>query len=156
MTSFSQCSSAQKLEQKSPLDFSDVYFQKKAQAVRDLESSYTLFIPIKGENNKNIQLDSVYFKEKSAKIMLSSQNQNLYYARFITKPAYTEDVILSSDMKEEHKNKLTLQKTKIPFELLPNQCVVSYLQNGEVKYYKISNIKEKRLKDVPMAPRNNQ
>lgn len=156
MTSFSQCSSAQKLEQKSPLDFSDVYFQKKAQAVRDLESSYTLFIPIKGENNKNIQLDSVYFKEKSAKIMLSSQNQNLYYARFITKPAYTEDVILSSDMKEEYKNKLTLQKTKIPFELLPNQCVVSYLQNGEVKYYKISNIKEKRLKDVPMAPRNNQ
>ena len=70
------------------------------------------------------------------------------------KPAYTEDIILSSDIAEEHKNKLPVKESKIPFELLPNQCVISFIEHGQTKYYKISNIKEKRLKEVPMAPRN--
>lgn len=153
-TSVTQCTSAQKLEQNAPAVFGDVYFQKKAQAVKDLESSLTLYIPINGNLSKTIELDSVYFKGRSAKLMTSSKNQNMYYARFITKQAHSEDFILSSEMKEEHQNKLPIEKTNIPFELLPNQCVLSYKEEGETKYYKISNIKEKRLKDVPMEHRN--
>lgn len=152
-TSVTQCSSAQKLEQKAPLAFGEVYFQKRAQAVRDLKSMFTLYIPIKGKSN-NIELDSVYFKGRSAKLMVSPQNEKIYYAHFITKQAYTEDIILSSDVKDEHQNKLPIRKTKIPFDLLPNQCVVSYIQEGEIKFYNISNIKEKRLTEVPMEPRN--
>ncbi len=156
MASFSQCSNAQKLEQKAPLEFGEVYYQKKAQAVKDLESMFTLYIPIKGEYNNNIEPDSVYFKGKSAKLLVSTQNQNLFYGRFITKPVYTEDIILSSDMNEEHQNKLPKTESKIPFELKNSECVISYKQDGGVKYYKISNIKEKRLADVPMSPRNNR
>ena len=152
-TSVTQYSSAQKLEQKAPLVFGEVYFQKRAQAVRDLKSMFTLYIPIKGNPN-NIELDSVYFKRMAAKLIVSPQNQKIYYAHFITKQAFTEDIILSSDVKDEHQNKLSIQKKKIPFKLLPNQCVVSYIQEGEIKFYKISNIKEKRLTEVPMKPRN--
>ena len=150
---FSQCTNGQKLETKAPLEFGEVYYKKKAQAVKDLESVITLYIPIIGENN-TIELDSAYFKRKSAKLIKSSQDQNLYFARFIMKPAYTEDIILSSDIAEEHKNKLPVKESKIPFELLPNQCVISFKESGQIKYYKISNIKEKRLKEVPMTPRN--
>jgi hypothetical protein len=153
LMAFSQCSNGQKLETKAPLEFGEVYYKKKAQAVRDLESVITLYIPIIGENN-TIELDSVYFKGKSAKLIKSSQDQNLYFGRFIMKPAYTEDIILSSDIAEEHKNKLPIKESKIPFELLPNQCVLSYIEAGQTKYYKISNIKEKRLNEAPMAPRN--
>lgn len=152
-TSVTQCSSAQKLEHKAPLVFGEVYYQKSAQAVRDLKSMYTLYIPIKGKKNNTV-LDSVYFKGMTAKLIVSPQNEKIYYARFITKQAYTEDFILSSDVKDEHQNKLPIQKTKIPFDLLPNQCVISYIQEGELKFYKISNIKEKLLKQVPMEPRN--
>jgi hypothetical protein len=154
--SFSQCSDSQKLEKKAPLEFGEVYYKKRPQAVRDLPSIFTLYIPIKGENDPNIELDSVYFKGKSAKLTRAPHNQNLYIGRFITKPAQPEDIILSSDVKEEHKNKLPKIEPKIPFELKPGECVISYKQAGEVKYYKISNIKEKRLKDFPMAPRNNR
>lgn len=150
MLSFSQCSSAQKLEQNSPVEFGDVYFQKRAQAVQDLESMITLYIPIKEDRNNNIELDSVYFRGRSAKLSVATNDQNLCFARFITKPAYTEDFILSSDIKEEHKNKLPIDKRNIPFDLLPNECVISYKQSGQVRYYKISNIKEKRLKNAPM------
>ena len=150
---FSQCSNGQKLETKSPLEFGEVYYKKNPQAVKDLESVITLYIPIIRENNF-IELDSAFFKGKSAKLIKSSNDKNLYFGRFIMKPAYTEDIILSSDIAEEHKNKLPVKESKIPFELLPNQCVISFIEAGQTKYYKISNIKEKRLKEVPMAPRN--
>lgn len=153
LMAFSQCSNGQKLETKAPLEFGDVYYKKNPQAVKDLETVITLFIPIKGESN-TIELDSVYFKGKSAKLIKSSQDQNLYFGKFIMKPAHTEDIILSSDIAEEHKNKLPVKESKTPFELLPNQCVISFIEAGQTKYYKISNIKEKRLKEVPMAPRN--
>lgn len=153
LMAFSQCSNGQKLETKAPLDFGEAYFKKKAQAVRGLESVITLYIPIKGENNA-IELDSVYFKGKSAKLFKTTQNQNLYLGRFTMNSKYTEDIILSSDIVEEHKNKLPVKDSKIPFELLPNQCVISFIEAGQTKYYKISNIKEKRLNEVPMAPRN--
>ena len=152
-TSVTQCSSAQKLEHKAPLVFGEVYYQKRAQAVKDLGSVITLYIPVNGEIN-NIKLDSVYFKGMKAKLKVSPQNKKIYYAHFITKEAYTEDFIFSSDVKDEHQNKLPIKKTKIPFDLLPNQCVISYIQEGELKFYKISNIKEKLLKQVPMEPRN--
>ena len=152
--SVSQCSIAQKLESVAPLDFGEVYYQKRAQAVRDLESFLTIFIPIKEEVKSNIELDSVYFKGRSAKLMVSNKTPNVYYGRFVIKPKKAEDIILSSEMKDEHQNKVTMDNSKIPFELLPNQCVISYKQDGKTKYYKISNIKEKRLKDVPMEPNN--
>lgn len=153
LMAFSQCTNGQKLETKAPLEFGEVYYKKKAQAVKDLESVITLYIPIVGESN-TIELDSAYFKGKSAKLFISSQDQNLYFGRFIMKPAYTEDIILSSDIAEEHKNKLPVKESKTPFELLPNQCIISYKEGGKTKYYKISNIKEKRSNEVPMAPRN--
>ena len=149
-----QCSSAQKLEPIAPLDFGDVYYQKKAQAVRDLESYLTIFIPVEEEIKNNIELDSVYFRGRSAKLMDTNKSPKMYYGRFVIKPKKAEDIILSSDMKDEHQNKVTMDNPKIPFELLPNQCVISYKQDGKTKYYKISNIKEKRLKDVPMEPNN--
>ena len=151
MASFSQCSNEKRLEKKAPMEFGEVYYKKKAQAVRDLESSLTLYIPVE-EDNINAGMDSVYFKGKSAKLIKGSQN--LYFARFIMKPAHTEDIILSSDIAEEHQNKLPKLDSKIPFELKPNECIISYKMSGETKYFKISNIKEKRLKEVPMSPRN--
>ena len=44
--SVSQCSSAQRLEPIAPLDFGEVYYQKRVQAVKDLESMFTIFIPV--------------------------------------------------------------------------------------------------------------
>lgn len=151
MTGFSQCSNEKRLEKKAPMEFGETYYKKKAQAVRDLKSSLTLYIPVQ-EDNINVEMDSVYFKGKSAKLIKGSQN--LYFARFIMKPAHTEDIILSSDMAEEHQNKLRKLNSKIPFDLKPNECIISYKMSGETRYYKISNIKEKRLKEVPMSPRN--
>lgn len=153
LSSFSQCSNGQKLDKKPPMEFGDIYFTRQPQAVRDLQSAMTLFIPIKGETN--IELDSVYFRKYSAKLKKSPKDQNLYLGQFTIKPRYSEDMILSSEVAEEHQNKLPKIQTKIPFELKPNECVISFKKDGMTRYYKISNIKEIRSKGFPMAPRNN-
>ena len=155
LSSFSQCSDEQKLQDNAPLEFGEVYYRNRPQAVRDLPSILTLYIPI-NTSSPSVELDSVYFKGRSAKLETSEQNKQLYLARFVTKPEYSEDIIMSSDMAKEHQNKLPKVKQSIPFELRPNECIISYKQAGKTKYYKISNIKQKRLDDVPMAPRNNR
>ena len=155
LSSFSQCSDERKLEDKVPLEFGDVYYRNLPRAIRDLPSVKTLYIPI-NTPNPNVELDSVYFKGRSAKLEVSEQNKKLYLARIVTQPEYSEDIIMSSDMAEEHQNKLPKMIQNIPFELRPNECIISYIQAGKTKYYKISNIKQKRFDDVPMVPRNNR
>lgn len=153
LSSFSQCSNGQKLEKRSPMEFGDVYFKRQPQAVRDLESMMTLFLPVNG--GRNVELDSVYFRGKSAKLIKSPNDQNLYLGHFIIKPRHKEDIILSSDVADEHQNKLPKIDPKIPFELKQNECVITYKKNGKTRYFKISSIKEIRPKEFPMAPRNN-
>ena len=155
LTSVSQCSNAQKLEHCETLEQTKHCNKKRVQAIKDLEGSLSIYIPLKEGSDKTIELDSVYFKGKSAKLMFGTEEQMMFFARFVTNSKHTQDIILSSDMTEEHQNKLPNKQPKIPFELKPDECVISYKANGETKYYKISGIKEKRLKEVPMAPRNN-
>ncbi|RIA08252.1 hypothetical protein OE09_0061 [Flavobacteriaceae bacterium MAR_2010_72] len=154
LSSFSQCTDKSSLQDEAPVAFGDVYYQYRAQAVRDLESSFTLVIPIKEDLPSNITLDSVYFKGKSAKLQITTNKDKVYFAKFITKPAHNEDIILSSDMADERKNKLPEPPVKMPFELEPNECIISYTQDGITKYFKIKGITQRRLKDVPMSSKN--
>ena len=64
ISSSSQCSSAQKLEKNSSINFGDVYCKKWISGIKEGGSGTNLFIPII-KSNKNIQL------EKSQKIFLS-------------------------------------------------------------------------------------
>ena len=153
LSSFSQCSNGQKIEKRSPIEFGEVYCKRQPQAVRDLSSAITLFLPVTGEHN--VELDSVYFRGKSAKLFKSPKDQNLYLGHFTIKPRYANDIILSSDVVDEHRNQLPKIEPKIPFELKRNECVISYKKNGKTRYFKISSIKEIRPKEFPMAPRNN-
>jgi len=155
LSGFSQCSNNQKLENTPPIDIGEVYYKKQPQAVRDLQSVMTLFLPINSEN-RSIELDSVYFRGQLAKLKVSNQNENLYFARFVMNSKHKNDIILSRDMGQEHQNQLPKKEQSIPFELKQNECIISYKQEGKVKYYKITNIKEIRTKDVPMSPRNNE
>ncbi|MFC4722923.1 hypothetical protein ACFO5O_11360 [Geojedonia litorea] len=154
LSSFSQCTDERSLQDDAPVTFGDVYYQYRAQAVRDLETSFTLVIPLKNDLPSSITLDSVYFKGKSAKLQTTVNKDNFYFAKFITKPAYSEDIILSSDLAEEHQNKPPKPPIRIPFELKSNECIISYIQDGKTRYYKIKGIVQKRQNGVPMSPNN--
>jgi hypothetical protein len=153
MTSFSQCSSAQKLQTKAPIAFGDVYCKKWVSGVAQGPSGLDIYIPVKGNA---VQLDSVYFRGKGAKLEINESNNLLYIGKFASTSKEKTDLIMSSNSKQEYGNKPPTLPVEIPFELAPNECVVSYKVNGKTKYYKLENVVEKRDMDVPMtAPTKN-
>ena len=149
MTSFSQCSSAQKLQKDAPMTFGEVYCQKWVSGMAEGPSGINIFIEVKDDA---VQLDSVYFRGKATKLELDNSDELKYVGRFVSKSKEKTDMVLSSDPKQEYGNKAPEIPVKIPFELGLNECVVSYKLNGETAYYKLSNVVEKPTKDVPMSP----
>lgn len=152
MTSFSQCSSAQKLQDKAPMVFENVYAQKWVAGVEGGGSGINVFIPVK-ENTET--LDSIYFRDQVAKLEYNEQGQSMYIGRFLTDFNNKTDMILSTDMKEESRNRNLPLKQKLPFELLDNECVVSYSVGGKTLYYKITGIEIKDPVHYPSAPGGN-
>lgn len=153
MGSFSQCSSVKQLETKAPTHFGNVYFQKWVAGIEGGGSGINLIIPVA---TNSIVLDSVYFRNNSAKLELGTTNPKTYIGRFKTALNQKKDMILSSDPKEEFKNKVPVTTEIIPFELKDNECVVSYQEGNKTKYYKITGIVEKDMIPYPSAPPNKQ
>ncbi len=149
MASFSQCSTAQKLQKKAPMNFGDTYAQKWVAGIKGGGSGINIFIPV---DENNIALDSIYFRDQMVKLKYS-ENDKMYVGRFKTEFNQPVDMIVSSDMKEESKNTYPIIKQKMPFEMLDNECVVTYSSNDKTMYYKISNISIKEPVHYPSAPK---
>lgn len=153
MASFSQCSTAQKLQKKAPLEFGEVYAQKWVAGVKGGGSGVNVFVPVK---NASRDLDSMFFRGQKVKMEFLKGENPQYVGRFKTDFNKHKDIILSSDMKEESKNRLPIIKQEIPFELNDNECVISYRKDDKSLYYKISNIKIVEPLHYPNAPANGQ
>jgi len=152
MTSFSQCSSTQKLQKTPPVAFGETYFEQWVSGVAQGPSGINVFIELKDES---IQLDSVYFRGRVAKFEVKPSNKLLFIGRFKNESKEKTDRIMSSDANEEYGNIVPEISTKIPFELTQNECVISYKSDGKTKYYKVTNLVKKQSRDIPMSPARN-
>lgn len=154
MFSFSQCSSQKKLQDKAPVQLKEVYCQSWVAGIRGGGAGMNIFIPVEAISDKDIEIDSVFFRGKSAKLTTKPQNKSLYIGRFTSDANKPHDIVMSSDEQQEYGNKMPKAKEVIPFELRDNECVVSYKVGSKTKYFKIENIEEKRSIPYPSAPNN--
>jgi len=93
-------------------------------------------------DNKNIKLDSLYFRNrKTALKLLANSNPSMYIGVFITSKGIN-DYILHKDVTKEFGNTPRLFQEKIPFNLKNNEAVVSYQFQTKNYFYKITNVKE--------------
>lgn len=138
----SKCSEAQKIQKSPPMPLDEVYFETTV--TKSGDSDLTLVIPVTNKDYSGITLDSVYFRNQYAKLVKNTTESSLVYKGHFQKsiPA-TEDIIMSSDPLEEMKNVPPTIPKKMPFKLEPTEALVSYQVNGEVRYFKIGNLKEK-------------
>jgi hypothetical protein len=153
LVSFSQCSTAQKLQEKPPIGLGETYAQKWVAGVKGGGSGINVFIPVK---DTSVTLDSIYFRGQKEQLEFVKREQALYVGRFRTDLNQSKDLILSSDMKEESKNRLPKLKEKLPFEFNDDECIITYRKGGKTMYYKISNIKMEEPLNYPSAPPNRQ
>lgn len=152
--SFSQCSTAQKLQKEAPLTYDEVYSQRWIAGIQGGGSGVNLFIPVTSQSE--IVLDSVYFRGQASKLEIRKDTA-LYIGRFqseFNQPK--QDIVLSSDQKEEYNNQLPKKSVEIPFELKDDECVVSYQKGDKTLYFKISGITQKAPLNYPSTPPNRQ
>ena len=93
-------------------------------------------------NNKEIQLDSVYFRNHKAPLKLMDSTKNTLFTGSFTTSKTPHDYILHSDPKQEFENKPPVMVSKLPIEIKENEAVVSYFYKDKLNYYKILELKE--------------
>ena len=153
MASFSQCSSSKNLDDQAPTSFGKVYAQRWTAGVKGGGSGLSIYIPV---NDASVILDSVYFRGRASLLETKPSSPNLFIGRFALDSNPPEDLIISSDPKDEINNKLPVKAEKIPFELKDDECVVSYKKNNETHYFKIDKVETKKPLNYPTAPPNRQ
>lgn len=132
-----------------PIDFGPSYFQKWTSGIKGGGSGFNLFIPIKTQDRGLVILDSVYFRGKVTKLEIIEDKTILFVGRFETEFNQKPDIIMSDNPNEEYGNKSSILLQKIPFDLKDSECVVSYKDGNDTKYFKIGNITEKQPENYP-------
>lgn len=93
-------------------------------------------------NIKEIDLDSVYFRNHKAPLKLVDSTENFIFTGSFTTSTTPHDYILHSDPKQEFGNKPPVTDSKLPFELTDSEAIVSYFYKDKINYYKILEVKE--------------
>ncbi|MFK7834373.1 MAG: hypothetical protein AB8B52_13950 [Winogradskyella sp.] len=128
-----QCTSMPKLQKESPTDITNSYYQKWNAGIQEGGSGIDLYIETK---DTLVVLDSVFFRGYVGKLKRDPSNNKLFIARFKTITKASE-----SD-------------SKWSFQIENTECVVGYLLESKTRYFKISDLKQQRTLNYPIAPSN--
>ncbi|MGV6830228.1 MAG: hypothetical protein ACWA5P_01540 [bacterium] len=147
-TTFYHCSSTKyQLTEASSIQPSHAYYHEWYVGIKVGGSGFNVYLPNLNSQN-NVQVDSIYFRRLKGKLVEGRSR----YTAVLSRASKHYDA-LSKNYQEG--NKKLNKAVNFPFELKHNECVISYFENGEKKYIKISNLKEKQSiyyeKGAPLA-----
>ncbi len=132
-TMFTGCGSNKNLQEKAPADLQQVYYTKDASAIK-------LYIPVSAIQTERVALNSVYFQDRKADLEMDSQKAGMYVATF---PIGKEDMVMSSDPRDEYGNKVRAIPVKAPVDINDDEAILVFTERGDVKFYKIRGIEER-------------
>lgn len=143
--SLTGCSSQKKLADTAPFETGAASCQSWVGGRPESGSGMKLEVPITTAIPENVTLKQAFFRGKAAEIKLATQNgQTMAKANFMNRSSEKPDIIMHADPKKEVGNRPPMPKIKMPMELALDECAVSYEEAGELKYLKISGVKEKK------------
>lgn len=144
LMSLSNCANGKKLQEEAPVALQEAYYLLHRAQDESNATRLNLYIPTGDLGQNEIELDSVYFRGRSAELV-SNANPAGYVAYFEIS-GKDRDLVMHVDPKEEFGNKAPILE-KIPFELKNDEAVVVYTHNGKKAYFKIDNITERASSD---------
>jgi hypothetical protein len=130
---FSNCAGNKGLQERSPAQFQQAYYTTNQEGIK-------LIIPVESIQNNKVILDSVYFQGLKAALQKDLKNPAFYFAQF---NKGKQDLIMSSDPKEEYVNKIPRKAEKVPFEMKDDEAVIVFTQYNKTEYFKIRGIMER-------------
>lgn len=129
LSSFYQCASPKvattNFEQQPPFTIKPVVFQEWYAGIKVGGTGINVFVPVSSVN-EGIVFNEVYFRNLKGKLVKSGNK----YTAVLKNPS----------------RHYTFQKPEkpadYPFDLKDNECVISYVENGQTKYHKIVSLNE--------------
>ena len=139
--SFSQCASIS-LTNNPPFTINNATY---SHVTGGLPGNNTLNLMLEFTENQSVDFQKVYFQNRSIKAVIEQKGAKKYIAaRYKTSTKNdSKDRVLHAKPEKEYGNTAKV-KEEIPFELEDSEAILSYLDNGLVKYFKIKNIKKKK------------
>jgi len=131
------------LEEEPPFTLTDVYFQDWVAGVESGGSGTRLHLSVTS-NAGNIRLMHAYFHEQKVRIDQNETDPDTYVVNF--EKGMGKDRIMDLNAVNEAKN---VPEEEFPFDLEENEAVLSYLIEGELKFYLIGPIVEKPMLAYP-------
>ena len=142
--SLSNCANGKKLQEEAPVALQEAYYLIHRAQDDSNATRLNLYIPAGDLGQKEVQLDSVYFRGRSAELV--SNDGPVGYVAYFEISGKDRDLVMHVDPKEEFGNKVPILE-KIPFELKNDEAVVVYTHNGKKAYFKIDSITERGSSD---------
>ncbi len=130
---FASCAGNKDLQEKAPANLGDAYYTVQGEVIK-------LYIPVNSIQTNRVDLTDVYFRNRKAALTINADMPGVYMATFQTGK---QDMIMSSDPKEEFGNKVPQKMEKMDFELNEDEAILIFNQNSKVKYYKLTGVKER-------------
>ncbi|WP_435135500.1 hypothetical protein [Formosa sp. A9] len=147
----SQCSSAQKLQNQSPVAIEEIYYQQWVSGVSGGGSGLNIFVVLQSERPKTIAFDSIYFRNYQLKLEPDTHHINSYVARYLKSSNTPKTLNQNSNTIEDDLAKSTVNVN--PFHLESHECVIRYISNEEPLYFKYDKLYAKETPFAPSAPR---
>jgi hypothetical protein len=156
---FTNCSTSQKiaLQEKTPFNIVSVFSQKWTAGQENGGSGMNVHVTIQNIDGATYELKDFYFRGRKTILEDASTNNNGLYVAYFINPTKTEkEIILHKDHKKEAGNEPPHLEGKFPFILENDEGIISYTENGKLKYHKLKNIVNKFPVFYPSAPKNKQ
>ncbi|MEJ6791681.1 MAG: hypothetical protein QNK89_02805 [Lacinutrix sp.] len=132
-------------EKEMPMIINNAYFQRWVAGQEAGGSGINIYFP-ELINASNYKLISVYFRSMVGDIQ---SGKAMYFANLKSNKS---DLVMSNEKNAEYGNTTPTALEPFPFELKDNECIISYIDNGETKYFQVYNIAEKVAEYYPSAP----
>ncbi|PQJ80457.1 hypothetical protein [Polaribacter porphyrae] len=129
-----------KIEKRPTPEIEKAYYQDWASGIKGGGAGYSVYLFFK--ENTNITIEGIYFKNKYSKIKFQGKNK---YQAFVKNNENLE----KSNMDDTEPIKKEDKLEKIPFELKGNEAVISYIENEQKRFMKITLNKNENM-DLPM------
>lgn len=153
------CSSQKKLESSAPFEVENATCQQWVGGKEASGSGFKLQIAVSG-NIDSIDFREIFFRGAIMEIQIEQDDRSLtlagnYFMEKVNKP----DIIMHADPKKEAGNqppRLDVKAKDFPFELMPDEAVISFTKNGsdKLRYFKIGGIADKPSRIYPGRPQN--
>lgn len=114
------------LQEKSVFNLDQVQFQEWYAGIKVGGTGMNVFLP-NVTNDDNVVFETIYFRNLSGKITKGKGQYSAILKN--SSPFYTWEY--------------PVKPADYPFDLGPNECVISYKEKGQLKYLKIASLEEK-------------